>query len=270
MKTESMKKYSWNAEDYKQHSKNQQKWARELIARLKLKGVEYILDIGCGDGKVTAEIASYVPNGSVVGIDNSISMIELAKKNYPAGEHPNLSFILMDATNLTFHEQFDIVFSNASLHWVGNHKLALEGMYRSLKPKGRVFLEMGGKGNADGVLSVLRDLQKNQEWRHFFSDFQLPYGFHGTQEYTQWLMESGFEPVRVELVPKDMEHDGEAGFAGWIRTTWMPFTERIAENQRDQFIHELVSAYIKQVPLDTNGKAHVAMMRLEVEAIKKA
>jgi trans-aconitate methyltransferase len=81
-------------------------------------------------------------------------------------------------------------------------------------------------------------------------------------------MESGLEPVRVELIPKDMEHDGESGLAGWIRTTWMPFTERIPENQRDQFINELISAYIQQIPLDTNGKAHVAMVRLEVEAIK--
>lgn len=264
----SMKKYNWNAEDYKQHSKNQQKWARELIARLKLKGTEDILDIGCGDGKVTAEIASYLPNGSVVGIDNSTSMIGLAKKNFPTGLHSNLSFILMDATRLTFDEQFDIVFSNASLHWVKNHRPVLEGVYRSLKPKGRVFLEMGGKGNADGVLSVLRDLQKNQEWRHFFSDFQFPYGFHGPQEYTRWLRESGFDPVRVKLVPRDMEHDGESGLAGWIRTTWMPFTERIPEGQRDQFIHELASAYIREFPLDINGKAHVAMERLEVEAMK--
>jgi len=163
MRTSRMEKYSWNAEDYKQHSKGQQKWARELIARLKLKGTEDILDMGCGDGKVTAEIANYVPNGSVVGIDNSTSMIEIARKNYPTGgEHPNLSFMFMDAMSLSFHEKFDIVFSNASLHWVKNHRPVLEGLYRSLKPKGRVFLEMGDKGNAEGVLAVLRDLQQNQ------------------------------------------------------------------------------------------------------------
>jgi trans-aconitate methyltransferase len=81
-------------------------------------------------------------------------------------------------------------------------------------------------------------------------------------------MESGLEPKRVELVPKDMEHDGISGLAGWIRTTWMPFTDRIPEDQRDQFIHELVYAYLQQTPLDANGKAHVAMVRLEVEAIK--
>jgi trans-aconitate 2-methyltransferase len=197
-------------------------------------------------------------------------MIELAKKNYPAGEHPNLSFTLMDATSLTFHEKFDIVFSNASLHWVKSHRPVLEGLYRSLKPKGRAFLEMGGKGNAESVVSVLRDLQQSQVWRNYFTDFEFPYGFHGPQEYTQWLRESGFEPVHVELIPKNMEHDGISGLAGWIRTTWMPFTERIPEGQRDQFINELVSAYIQQVPLDTHGKAHVAMMRLEVEAIKHA
>jgi trans-aconitate 2-methyltransferase len=265
-----MEKYSWNAEDYKQHSKGQQKWARELIARLKLKGTEDILDIGCGDGKVTSEIASYVPTGSVVGIDNSNSMIGLAKKNFPIDKHPNLSFTLMDANSLTFYEKFDIVFSNASLHWVKNHRPVLEGLYRSLKPKGRVFLEMGGKGNAEGVVSVLRKLQKNQKWRYYFSDFEFPYGFHEPQKYNQWLKESGLEPLRVELVPKDMEHEGISGLAGWIRTTWMPFTERIPEDQRDQFINELVSAYIQQVPLDANGKVHVAMVRLEVEAIKHA
>jgi len=224
--------------------------------------------MGCVDGKMTAEIANYDANGSGVGIDNSISMIGLAKNNYPTGEHPNLSFTLMDATSLTFHEKFDIVFSNASLHWVKNHKPVLEGLYRSLKPKGRVFLEMGGKGNAEGILSILRELQQNQIWRHYFSDFEFPYGFHGSHEYSQWLRESGLKPECVELIPKDMEHDGESGLAGWIQTTWMPFTERIPEDQRDQFISELVSAYIQQVPLDTNGKTHVAMVRLEVEAIK--
>lgn len=63
--------------------------------------------------------------------------------------------------------------------------------------------------NAEGVLAVLRDLQQNQVWRHYFSDFEFQYGFHGSHEYGQWLRESGLEPERVELIPKNMEHDGE-------------------------------------------------------------
>lgn len=94
--------YSWNAKDYEKNSLAQQKWARELIANLNLTGVEDILDLGCGDGKVTVEIAQLVGDGSVVGIDNSRQMIDLAKENYPQNKHPNLSFQIMDASDLSF------------------------------------------------------------------------------------------------------------------------------------------------------------------------
>ena len=103
-----MNKYDWNARDYAEHSTAQQEWALELIAKLHLQGSESILDIGCGDGKVTAEIATAVPNGSVLGVDNSRSMVELAQKKYPADKFPNLNFQLADARNLPFKQQFEI------------------------------------------------------------------------------------------------------------------------------------------------------------------
>ncbi|MHC4459685.1 MAG: class I SAM-dependent methyltransferase [Planctomycetota bacterium] len=113
-----MKKYKWNAKDYEKHSQVQQQWARELIAKLNLEGTEDILDLGCGDGKVTAEIARNTPSGSIVGVDNSSSMIELASERFPANKYPNLIFMVMDAVQLAFIEGFDVVFSNAALHWV--------------------------------------------------------------------------------------------------------------------------------------------------------
>jgi trans-aconitate 2-methyltransferase len=61
----------WNPENYRLHSSQQQKWAREILARLELRGDERILDLGCGDGKVTAEVARRVPHGQVVGLDSS-------------------------------------------------------------------------------------------------------------------------------------------------------------------------------------------------------
>jgi trans-aconitate 2-methyltransferase len=71
-----MSTYNWNAEDYEMHSQSQQQWARELIGMLSLKGGEDVLDLGCGDGKVTAEIAEALPNGTVIGVDNSESIFE--------------------------------------------------------------------------------------------------------------------------------------------------------------------------------------------------
>lgn len=203
-----MSKYIWNAKDYEQHSQAQQKWAKELIGKLNLKGTEDILDLGCGDGKVTAEIASRVQNGSIVGADSASSMIELARERYPANQYPNLTFVKMDAANLLFDEQFDVVFSNAALHWVKNHKPVLEGLYRNLKPKGKILLQMGGKGNAEGVFTVLGELKKSNEWKQYFYDFKFPYGFYGIEKYQRLLSESNFNINRVELIPKDMEHDG--------------------------------------------------------------
>jgi trans-aconitate 2-methyltransferase len=263
-----MKKYIWNAKDYEQHSDAQQKWARELLAKLNLKGTEDILDLGCGDGKVTVEIANQVPNGSVIGVDSARSMIEWAIERYPSHQYPNLSFMEMDATHLLFDERFDVVFSNAALHWVKNHQPIVQGLYRSLKPNGKILLQMGGKGNAKEVLTVLEELQKTDEWKPYFSDFEFPYGFYGIEEYHQLLADSKFSINRVELIPKEMELEECSGFEGWIRTTWLPYAERIPTEKRDQFIKAISKEYLKQQPIDSHGKVHVAMVRIEIEAEK--
>jgi len=84
--------YNWNAQDYAKNSANQFQWAKELILKLKLRGNEAVLDIGCGDGKITAELARCLPNGRVVGVDSSEKMINLAKSTFQQKDYPNLSF----------------------------------------------------------------------------------------------------------------------------------------------------------------------------------
>ena len=110
--------YKWNAEDDRKNSANQQRWAREVIAKLELKGNEKILDIGCGDRIITAEIASYLPNGSVLGVDISPEMIDFARNKFPDCDYPNLSFQCQDATKLNFHNEFDAIVSFYCLHWI--------------------------------------------------------------------------------------------------------------------------------------------------------
>ena len=260
--------YQWNAEEYQASSANQKEWAIELLSKLDLKESDRVLDIGCGDGEITALIAQKVPRGCAVGIDSSSDMVELARNRFPPEEYPNLSFLLRDATAIDFPEGFDAVFSNACLHWVKDHVAVLEGIRRALKPCGRMLLQMGGRGNAAPILQTLDRIIKEDTWSRFFQDLSFPYAFYGPEEYRQWLEDLGFRIVRVELLPKDMIHEGKKELAAWIRTTWLPYTQRVPELLRDEFVLEVVDRYSREYPPDGYGSIHVSMVRLEVEAEK--
>lgn len=136
----------WDADDYSRNSQLQSGWAGELLGKLALQGDERILDLGCGDGRTTAILAARLPAGSAVGIDSSAEMIALAREHFPAESHPTLRFQLADAGSLPFAGAFDVVFSNAALHWVLDHRPLLAGIRRALVPGGRLLLQMGGEG----------------------------------------------------------------------------------------------------------------------------
>lgn len=266
--------YNWNAEDYYKSSEEQQKWARELISKLSLNGNEKVLDIGCGDGKVTAEIANVLSYGFVLGIDNSKEMIEFANKNFPKEKFPNLSFMLIDAKELNYNEKFnyenwfDIVFSNAALHWIIDHLPVLKGIERVLKPSGKVLLQMGGKGNANDVIEIMNEIIRKEKWKKYFLDFSFPYGFYDVDDYKNFLKQTCLKAIRIELIAKEMNHKSIEKFTGWIRTTWMPYTQKVPQKLRDEFIDEIVNMYITKHPPDKNGHVRVKMVRLEVEAEK--
>ena len=259
-----MKNYKWDAREYEKHSLGQQKWARELIEKILLKGTENVLDIGCGDGKVTAEISKLVRKGSIIGIDNSGEMIKLASDRHSAAKYPNLSFKKMDAGNLQFNERFDLIFSNAVLHWIKNQKPVIKGMFKSLKKGGKVLIQMGGKGNAAGIVDVLSELKTEKKWCPYFDEFNFPFYFPGTNEYKTLLLDFGFTLKRIELIPKKMDHRGIDALKGWIRTTWLPYTERIPEEERESFIDIVSKKYILRNTPNSKGIINVQMVRLEV------
>jgi trans-aconitate methyltransferase len=240
----------WNPEDYANNSDAQLKWAGELRENLNLQSNESVLDVGCGDGKITADFSTALPNSKkVVGVDNSPEMISYAKRTYASTQYPHLSFACVDARSLNFEHEFDLVFSNATLHWVDDHQAFLRGVSQALRSGGRLIISCGGKGNALDVLQVFSEVVSSEVWRSYFDNFHNPYFFYGAQEYAVWLKEAGFTIERLELVPKDMTHLGKKGLAGWIRTTWMPFTHRIPEGERDSFIAHFVDNYLGVRPL---------------------
>lgn len=256
----------WNAEDYAKNSLAQLQWAQELISKLALQDCKSVLDIGCGDGKISAQLSLAVKNGNVVGIDLSEEMICLATETFPSDKYPNLSFLRMDATDIHFCHRFDLAFSNATLHWVKDHLAVLHGVRACLKDGGKILLQMGGRGNAADIFGAIEMVIQSSRWAPYYESFTPPYYFYGPEKYSEWLSASGFRAMRVELIPKDMQHQGVEGLLGWLRTTWFPYTGRLPVELRNIFLSEVLAAYTAAHPIDSLGNTHVRMVRLEVEA----
>ena len=123
---------------------------KDLVAQLAAKPGERILDLGCGTGTLTAEIAA--SGAEVLGIDYSAEMIEAAH-----GKFPQLQFEVCDARTLPFCNEFDGVFSNAALHWIPEADKVIEGVSRALKTNGRFVAEFGGKGNVHRLVVALEN-----------------------------------------------------------------------------------------------------------------
>lgn len=208
--------YVWDACGYEQHSSPQHQWALDLISTLTFAGDEHVLDIGCGDGKISAELAARVPNGSVLGIDAAHTMIQFAQDRFPLSRFPNLRFRYGDATHLAFCHEFDLVVSFAALHWVHDHRAVLQGVKRALKPDGRVVFQFGGEGNAATLVAVTHELTMHERWRRYFIGFTFPWVFYGIGPYRDLINEVDLSAKRIELVPKDMTFKGEDALKGWI------------------------------------------------------
>jgi trans-aconitate methyltransferase len=314
--------FNWNPAAYAANSSSQQAWARERMATLSLRGCEHILDVGCGDGKITAELARAVPDGSATGIDSSPEMIRFARQKFlratvpeprsgftpspglrgtsrqkaansggralpsaPGREFlvppysrareqatqeafPNLEFYVMDARRIRFARRFDIVFSNAALHWVDDHRAFLRAAAGVLRQGGLLTVSCGGKGNAHDVFLALRSELRLMRWRPFFRKMAKPYFFYSPEEYRIWLGRFGFRVQSLRLAEKDMVWQGAEGFAGWLRTTWHPYMDRVPSQLREQFILAVTDRYLDQRPPDAEGRVHVRMVRLEMEARK--
>jgi trans-aconitate 2-methyltransferase len=261
--------YTWNPQDYAQHSRTQEIWARELLSQIDLQSDDVVLDVGCGDGRTTAAIARTVSNGRVVGVDLSADMVTHATTQHCRTPTNNLRFAQADAGALPFAAEFSVVFSNATLHWVPDQRAAVHGIARALKPAGRLLAQMGGYGNVAEVIKAFEHVARGPRWRTIATLGELPYHFHVPSTYEGWLLESGMEIQQCRLIPKDMVHEDPATFIGWLRTAWHPYTAGVPLELRDAFLNDTAQHYMAGHPPDDQGRVHVATVRLQVRARKR-
>lgn len=188
----------WDAGLYESGFQFVWKHGAGVVALLDAKPGEAILDLGCGTGHLTAQIAA--AGATTLGIDASPAMIAQARQNFP-----KLSFQLVDAVQFQTAQRFDAVFSNAALHWMPDADRVASVMAGVLKPGGRFVGEMGGKGNIGAIAGAIHSKIQNY--------------FPSVSEYSAVLERNGFEVRMMELFarPTPLE-GGEKGLREWIQT----------------------------------------------------
>ena len=255
----------WNPKAYAENSSAQANWGAEMHGKLSLHGDESIIDIGCGDGRLTARLAQRLPHGHIVGLDASPAMVEHARTAW--GGVPGLEFRQADARSFTVDEPVDILVSNAVLHWIPDLAPVFRASKSALKPGGRLLFQMGGTGNVVQVENAARRVLSRDPWNKWFDGLPPVWHMHSPEEASRDVEAAGLSPVRAELLERDMSHEGPDAMLGWMRTTWFSVVSKAPEELRERLLHEILAEFLAENPPDNEGGTHVRMVRLEVEAL---
>lgn len=259
--------HKWDAKGYSKNSRNQKRWAEALLNQIRFRGNENVLDIGCGDGEIACRISEKVPHGEVLGIDSSKGMVDYAWNRFK-DKYKNVSFNKKDACMLGFNNRFDIAFSNACFHWIPDQDSLLESIYKALKPGGRLFVQMGAKGNFAGIVKISDRLICTKKWRQYFKEFVFPYHFFTTASYRKLLKYHGFKVNTMRTFINYMEYDNPEECKDSLRTIWIPYLQKVPEALREDLLAEAVAQYLKNYPPDKRGRVMIKMKRLEFQAEK--
>lgn len=251
----SQARQSWDPQRYQENAAFVAKLGEPLLDLLEPKPGERILDLGCGDGVLTAKIAER--GAKVLGLDFSAEQIEGARAL-------GLDAEVGSGEELSFDSEFDAVFSNAALHWMLRPDLVIDGVWRALKPGGRFVAEMGGAGN---VQTIREALIAALDRRGQDGEDAVPWYFPSPEEYRGKLESQGFSVPYIELIPRPTPLPGD--LSGWIATFGESFLNRLPENERPAAVAE-VSEAVKDKLRDGAGNWTADYVRLRFRAEKPA
>lgn len=245
----------WNADLYKEKHAFVFEYGNSLIDWLQPKAGEAILDLGCGTGELTAQLAQQ--GASVTGIDASAAMIASARAHFPG-----ISFEVADATSFSLPQQFDGIFSNAALHWVREKEKAIARMHAQLKKGGRIAIEMGGKGNVHSILTALEKAMRQRGYT-----CEPIWYFPSPAEYTTLLEKAGFKIDRVHFFDRPSKlADPETGISDWLEMFGQYLFAGVPEEEVGAILQQVQQELAPK--LMKNGALYADYVRLRVSATK--
>lgn len=240
---------TWNAANYAQNGAFVHELAGGVVEWLAPQPGETILDLGCGDGQLTARLTTL--GASVCGVDASPAMIAAARIQ-------GIDAQVASAEHLPFADaSFDAVFSNAVLHWVRDHDAMMKEVRRVLRPGGRFVAEFGGHGNVAAIMVALRAVLA----RYGQAGLEDGRNYYPTAEiYSRRLQKQGFQVERIALIPRPTLL-AESGMQGWLQTFRRGLLDELPEPLRNPVVDETV-ALLHPVLCDETGQWTADYVRL--------
>jgi trans-aconitate methyltransferase len=249
---------AWDANLYNAKHDFVWKYGSDVVSLLAPQAGERILDLGSGTGHLTAQIAE--SGAELTGVDSSGDMVAAARAAYP-----QLKFLVADARHLSFREEFDAVFSNATLHWIHEPEVVLQGVFKALRPGGRFVAEFGGHGN---IRAMQEAFDQTLVELHAAQPGEVnPWYYPSVSEYAGLVEKNNLEVRFVALFDRPTAlADGAAGIRNWINMFAVEYLAKAGESCREQFMARVEE--ILRPKLFREGQWWADYRRLRIVAVK--
>jgi trans-aconitate 2-methyltransferase len=246
------------ASAYRKNSDIQWQLAMEGLDTFHFDKNDQVLDVGCGDGKITAYLSTQVPEGAVVGLDISEQMIVEATSHFA---QKNLSFLKGSAEAIPFRGRFDKVVSFTALHWFLEQRKALQSMKESLKPGGTMLLVLPVKSANN--LGIREKMVRSDKWSSYFPSFKQPRVYYTPEEYKQLLHETGLEIEDFKVFQGIAHYKDREALVEWM-TPCVNFIGHLPEHLQKEFIEEMTDEVLLNEPPNSDGSItlHFCTMRI--------
>lgn len=239
----------WKGKDYNQNSEPQKAWFEKFEDSIPITGHEDILDLGCGDGKLTLKIKNRLTTGSIVGIDQSQSMIDFANRHF---RKENLEFHVGDMRSFKLDKKFDLIVSFSALHWVKEYDLVFQQAKMHLKPNGRIFFVFSTKFKYFPLENTLNTLYAQNKWKKYFENYDPGYYSHELDPLMWSLSRHGFKVNEMYLRDKVTIFESKEKMSLWLKT-WLPQQNQVPTGMGDEFIGEFIDMYSRYGTVSNQG-----------------
>ena len=258
--------FEFDGDKYKKASAHQKEWANKILGELQFIGNETILDLGCGDGVITGQLAEMVPGGEVLGIDASEGMIKTALREK---SHNNVTFEQKNINEIDYSDTFDFIFSNATLHWILEHKKLLKNTFQALKSGGAIRFSFAGDGNCAHFFTVIQQAMDEPGFAQYFRNFSWPWYMPSIDAYRELAGEAKFSEIEIWGQNVDRYFENSAAMIKWIdQPSIVPFLKCIPESEKQNFRNYVVERMVEETKQE-DGTCFETFRRINVKSIKQ-